>query len=162
LLRLTAVAFTVFRRVSLSALTLGAALALCGCAALALPALAPVLGGGASGAVKAGTEYTKNGTVYRTFSVPFDQARDGMLETFQRLDIKVIEEKRHDKGTTTIRAAAYDRRVTLDVEPVTPSMTRIRVMVGKGWGKDRATASEIVEQAERTVEPEAAAKTARR
>ena len=72
------------RRVSFSALTLGVALALCGCAALALPALAPLLGGGASGAVKAGTEYAKNGTVYRTFSLPFDQAHDAMLETLQR------------------------------------------------------------------------------
>jgi hypothetical protein len=162
LLSITGVSSLALRRVSLSALTLGVALALCGCAALALPALAPLLGGGASGAVKAGTEYSKNGTVYRTFSLPFDRTHDAMLETLQRLDIKVIEEKRHDKGTVTIRAAAYGRRVTLGVEPVTPTMTRVHVAVGKGLGKDRSTASEIVEQADRTVEPEVGARTTRR
>ena len=42
------------RRVSVLALTFTASLALGGCAALALPVLAPILGGGSSGLVKAG------------------------------------------------------------------------------------------------------------
>jgi hypothetical protein len=153
--------YNMARRATLSVLTFGTALGLCGCAALALPALGPLLGGGASGAVKAGTEYTKNGAVYRTFSLPLDRAHEAMLDTLQRLDIKVLEEKRHDKGSMTIRAAAYSRRVALELEPVTPSMTRVKVVVGKGLRRDSATASEIVEQAERTVEPEMT-KTARR
>src|SRR5215510_6812342 len=147
---------------TLLALTVGAALALNGCAALALPMLAPLLGAGTSGAVKAGAEYSQNGTVYRTFSAPFDQVRDGMVTTFERLDVKLIEEKRHDNGSVTIRGVAYDRRVTMVLEPVTPRMTRVRIAVNKGWGRDAATASEIVAQAEAIVEPEATARTARR
>ena len=151
------------RRVSVLALTFSASLALGGCAALALPMLAPLLGGGSSGLVKAGTEYAKNGTVYRTFSAPFDHVRLAMLDTFQRLDVKVLEEDRDwDTGILTIRGAAYDRKVTLALEPVTPGMTRVQVKVGKGWGRDQATASEIVTQAELSVEPPSRTATARR
>ena len=143
-------------------MVVSAALALGGCAALALPMLAPVLGGGTTSLVKAGTEYSKDGTVYRTFSAPFDEVRDAMIATFERLDIKLIEEQRRDNGMVTIRGAAYDRRVTLALEAVTPRMTRVRIAVNKGWSKDQATASEIVEQAERSVEPDEASRTARR
>lgn len=138
----------------LLALVLAAALATSGCAALVLPVVgAAAVSAGAGGAVKAGTEYTMGGTAYRTFTVPVDQVHDVALVTLKRLGIKVHEEERHERGAATIRGRAYDRGVELTLEPVTPSMTQIQLAVRRGLGKDRATASEIIAQMERALEP---------
>jgi Protein of unknown function (DUF3568) len=144
------------RRVILLVAMLIAALPLGGCAVLALPALGSAVGGAGS-AVKAGTEFTKNGTAYRTFSTSFDTTHDALLTTLKQLGIKVTEEERYRDGSATIRAQAYGRKVVLGLEPVTPRMTRLRLTVSKGLGKDRATASEIITQAERALEPPTAA-----
>lgn len=141
------------RRVTLLVATLSAALPLAGCAALALPALgAAAVEAGAGSAVKSGTEYTSRGTAYRTFSVPFDKVHDAVLTTLQQLEVKITEEERDRDGSATLRGEAYGRRVVLGIEPVTPRMARLRLTVSKGFGKDRATASEIITQTERALE----------
>jgi hypothetical protein len=54
------------------------------------------------------------------------------------------EEERDENGFVTLRGEAYDRSITIGLEPVTPVMTRLRMVVRRGITRDRATAAEIL------------------
>ena len=131
---------------------------LSGCAAIPVAAVATsAFGGGTQAAVKAGTEYARNGVVYRTFSLPLRDVRLVLGDTLARMEIAVV----HDEPVgdeQRIRAEARDREVDLRLEPVTRTVTRLRLVVSEGlFRKDRATASEIVAQMERQLEAQGAA-----
>jgi hypothetical protein len=131
-------------------LVLCAALLLSGCAALPLGAVgAAAISSGAGSAMRAGTEYTLGGTVYRTFTASPETVHATTLATLQRLGVRMNEEERDENGFVTLRGAAYDRSVTIGLEPVTPVMTRLRMVVRRGITKDRATAAEILAHIER-------------
>jgi hypothetical protein len=133
-------------------------LTLSGCAAIPLAALgASAFGEGAKAAVHAGTEYTRGGVVYRTFSLPADELRLVVGDTLARMEIAVIRDDLVSDDRLIV-ARARNREVELRLEPVTRTVTRMRLVVSEGkFRKDRATASEIVAQTERTVEGRAAA-----
>lgn len=131
-----------------------------GCALLALPVVGSALSSGAGSVAKLGTEHSM-GSSARTFSAPTDDVHDTALSTLQRLGVKVLEEERARDGLMTIRALAYERHVTMKIEPVTPMMTRVVLRVRHGLGKDEATAAEIVAQVARDVEGQAVARNAR-
>jgi hypothetical protein len=129
------------------------ALAAPGCAALALPPLAAVLSGGAGEAVKVGVDTTVGGTSYRTFSAPLADVRDAVRQAFRALEIVITEDGTAKDGTALLTGEAYRRKIDVKLEPVTPMLTRLRMVVRQGLlGRDRATAAELIEQTARALE----------
>jgi hypothetical protein len=145
------------------ALVILVAIVACGCAALPLGALgAAAVSGGASSAMKAGTDMSFGGTVSRTFSAPLEEVHDAALATLQRLGIKTTEEERTEHGHAVVHGEAYGRTVSVAIEPITPVMTRVSLAVRSGLTRDRATAHEILVQTERALEHRAPLQTGAR
>jgi uncharacterized protein YceK len=136
------------------------AVALSGCAAIPLSLAsigAGAFSGGAGAAVSAGTEYASGGVVYRTFTLPLDELRLALGDTLARMEIAVVRDEVVG-DERRIEARAHQRVIKLRLEPVSRTVTRLRLVVSeKPFKTDRATASEIVTQTERTVEARAAA-----
>jgi hypothetical protein len=133
------------------------ALALSGCAAIPLSLASGAFSGGAGAAVSAGTEYASGGVVYRTFTLPLDELRLALGDTLARMEIAVVRDEVVG-DERRIEAHAHDRVIKLRLEPVSRTVTRLRLVVSENpFKKDRATASEIVTQTERTAEARAAA-----
>ena len=132
---------------------LGVMIGLSGCAAVGVAAIgASMLSSGAGAAVRAGTEYTRGGTLYRTFSMPSNELREVVSQTFARMELETVEDEL-DGVDRHITAWARGRVIVLTLQPLTRTVTRARLSVSAGrLGKDRATASEIIEQLEQTAE----------
>jgi hypothetical protein len=105
---------------------------------------AAAVSSGAGTAMRAGTEYTLGGTVYRTFTASPEILHSTTLATLDRLGVRMNVEERDENGFVTLRGEAYDRSITIGLEPVTPVMTRLRMVVRRGITRDRATAAEIL------------------
>lgn len=136
------------------AAVLALALMASGCvAAAALPALGLSAMGDVAGAgAKAGIDYTFGGTAYRTFSAPLDDVRCAVLQSFTDLEIDITEDETPDDGSARISAEAFKRTIIVQLEPVTPALTRLKMVVRRGWfGRDRATSTELIEQTARTL-----------
>ena len=131
---------------------------LSGCAAVGLAALgSAALSSGAGAVVRAGTEYTKTGAVYRTFTLSQDQLREVVSDTFARMELAIVEDE-IDGVNRRIVAHARGRVIRLTLQPLTRQVTRAHLVVTSGrFGKDRATASEIVVQLEHTADETVAA-----
>lgn len=128
---------------------LALALMTSGCvAAAALPALGLSAMGDVAGAgAKAGIDYTIGGTAYRTFSAPLEDVRCAVLQSFGDLEIDIMEDETSDDGRAKISAEALERKITVELEPLTPALTRLKMVVRRGWfGRDRATSAELIEQ----------------
>lgn len=132
-----------------------AGLGLGGCAAIGISGAAlgaGVFGAGAGAAVEAGKEYTRGGTVLRTFSLPLPELRLALGDALERMELAIIRDE-VDGADRVIVAHARDREIEMRLEPVTRTVTRLRLVVAEGtFRKDRATATEIVVQTERSVE----------
>ena len=127
------------------------ALALSGCAAIPLSLASGAFSGGAGAAVNAGTEYASGGVVYRTFTLPLDELRLALGDALARMEIAVVRDEVVG-DERRIEAHAHERVIKLRLEPVSRTVTRLRLVVSeKPFKKDRATASEIVTQTERAV-----------
>lgn len=136
------------------AAVLALALMASGCvAAAALPALGLSAMGDVAGAgAKAGIDYSIGGTAYRTFSAPLDDVRCAVLQSFSDLEIDIAEDETPDDDSVKISAEAFRRKITVQLEAVTPALTRLKMVVRRGWfGRDRATATELIEQAARAL-----------
>jgi hypothetical protein len=131
------------------------ALLLQGCAALGVTGGAVALaamGEGAGAVVKAGTEYRLGGVAYRTFTVPLDRLHEATRATLTRMDLELQSEQSTAKGRETV-ATARQRTINVRLEPLTRSTTRMRLAVKRDLLRsDRATASEIIAQTERTLD----------
>jgi hypothetical protein len=125
-----------------------------GCAALALPAVGmSMMGDAAGGVAKAGVERTMSGAMYRTFSAPLADVRDAVRQSFRDLEIQVTEDELLIGGGAKILGEALHRHITVRLEPVTPALTRLKLVVRQGvFGRDRATASELIEQTARALD----------
>jgi hypothetical protein len=147
-------------RVSLALVVLASGLSYSGCAAIAIPPAAvgaAAVSGSAGGLVRAGTEYTMAGAAYRTFSSPVKDVYEAVHETFQKLQITPTKES-FGGGDVTIQGVAIDRKFTITLDPITPTLTRMKLVVSQhGIGKDRATAGEIISQVEQRLRPPASA-----
>ena len=123
-----------------------------GCAAIPLGALGvSAFSAGASAAVEAGKEYTSGGKVLRTFSVSLPEVRLALSDALERMELQIVREE-DDGDDRVIKAEARDREIVIRLEPVTRTVTRLRLEVAEGlFRKDRATATEIVVQTERSV-----------
>jgi hypothetical protein len=112
--------------------------ALQGCAAAALTA--------GSIAGSAGISHTLSGIVYKTFSVPAKDLRVATLKSLNLMQIKVTKDEVAEFGWK-IEGAAYERQIAIELERITPSTTRMRVVTSEASiFKDAATSTEIIEQ----------------
>jgi hypothetical protein len=137
-----------------------AGLVLSGC--VALPALAPAAAGAGGDLVKARTVRTFGGATYRTFSVPLSELYHATRKTLDGLGFASPEEESVEERVT-LYARGIDRTVRIDLLPITGAMTEMRVFVRKGtFGKDLATASELVAQTELVLAPPADRRQAQR
>jgi hypothetical protein len=128
-----------------------------GCAAVGLT----LLGVGAGVTTGTGVAYTLDSVAYKTFTVSEAGLHAATLKTLQRMDIPVtnIEPKEEATGETgrKLVASAGDRAIEIELDRLTSKTSRMRVNVKQGrFFKDRATATEIILQTERTLEEEPA------
>jgi len=129
--------------------TFAIALAASGC--VAAPMLAPAAFSAGGDLVKAGT-VRLGGATYRTFSVPFAEVYQATRTTLDSLGFPKPEEEMVEERVT-LYAHGVDRTVRIDLQPITGSMTQMRVFVRKSTlGKDPATASELVAKTEQALE----------
>jgi hypothetical protein len=123
-------------------------LSLSGCAAAALPAVGlAAMSGTASTAAKVGVEHTIGGRVARTFAVPLADVRAAVRESFGELRLTVTRDELLTDETAVIEAEARQREIEVSLEPVSPALTRLTIVVKQGWlGRDVTTAGELIAQ----------------
>jgi hypothetical protein len=132
-----------------------AATALHGCALVAVPALgSAAASGSASALVGAGAGSIKGGVVYRTFDASLRDVYAAVQRTLSRLEFPAPEEQIKQEHVT-LNTAAIERRVRIDLQPITPALTQVRVTAVIGLAeKDLATATTLVDLMAEALEPE--------
>jgi hypothetical protein len=119
-------------------------LGLAGCEPLAIT----MLGVGAGTAVRYGID----GVTYRTFTAPAPVVKQASLAALERMGITLGSTGRFEGGEL-ISAHSDNRAIQIEIEPISPKATRIRIAARNGWlFYDNATASEIVAQTERLLD----------
>jgi hypothetical protein len=118
---------------------LAAVLALAGCVPVAITAA----GVGGSAAVS----HTLNGITYKTFTLPSADVHRATLKALARMGFKVTGTGKDDDGAEVITALAHDREITITIEALSASATRMKVVARNGGiFYDSATATEIILQ----------------
>jgi len=113
-----------------------------GCEALAVSA--------AGVGTAAGVNHALGGIVYKTFSEPLPKVNQGALAALKRMDIKVESVSKQQDGAETITASANERKIEIELEPISAKTTRMRAVARKPSGLwDSATATEIILQTEK-------------
>ena len=136
-----------FRRGALGLLLALAAISTQGCAAIGLA----VIGSGVGVGAGAGTGHALDSIVYKTFTVPIDTVAKATVVTLERMDVELVDTNPTDAGQT-MKATAGDRKIEIELDRLTSKMTRMRVGAKKnGLIRDRATATEIILQTDRTL-----------
>lgn len=131
----------------LKTLILLLALSLAGCAAapLAIP-LAISAGGG-------GVAYTVTNIAYKTVSHPVKRVETATRGTLKKMAI--VEEKKElsEDGVLMITAKTEKLDIYIELEKITPATTKIKVnAVRSVVFKDKATATEIIEETEKVLD----------
>jgi Protein of unknown function (DUF3568) len=135
------------RRGVLGLLIVVGALSLQGCAAIGLTLIGSGVGIGAG----AGTGHALDSIVYKTFTVPMDTLSKATVVTLNRMDIELVDTEATEEGQI-IKATAADRKIEIEFDRLTPKTTRMRVVAKRNWLiRDRATATEIILQTDRTL-----------
>ena len=117
------------------------AFGLAGCEPLALS----IVGAGAGAALR----YTVDGVAYRTFTASAAEVKQASLAALERMGIAFQSFDRFEHGEL-IYARAENRLIEIEIEPISPRATRMRIAAKNGgWLYDTATANEIVAQTER-------------
>lgn len=120
-----------------------AALALNGCAALAVS-----LAGAGAGA---GFSHQMNGTATRTFSEPLEKVDTASRVAARKMSLQVDTVASTENGQIT-RSRISNLDVTVELETLSPNLTRVSVVARKDLLRvDGATAQEIVVQIERAL-----------
>lgn len=143
-------------RAVIPALLIGSAVMLQGCAGVGLT----MLGVGGGTAASAGVNHTLSGIAYKTFTAPEAQVHKATLKALNEMSIMVSEQKTVDR-VRAINGKANERDVEIELEPLTPKTTRMRVTVIEegGFFRDSATATEIIIQAATALDSQMAANT---
>lgn len=130
------------RDICLGLLILIHAVALTGCVAAATSAA----GMGGSAAIT----HTMNGITYRTFTAPQSKVRLATIRALDRMQIKLVSDGvMQDKSNIRlVTAKTSERKIEIQLEPISPNTTRMRVIAKKGTGffYDASTAEEIIQQ----------------
>ncbi len=122
-------------------------LGLSGCAAIGPAVPAAAVSGGA-----AGVNYSITNNAYKTISYPVADVETALNKALEKMDIK---ETKYEKGENkvSISAATDTLDIYIDLEKVTPTVTKIEVSAKKGiFFKDKSTATEIIVQTEKNLE----------
>ncbi|GEM_PF-2585873 len=123
------------------------ALLMSGCAAAPvalLPAAVPAIIAGAGG----GITYTFTNIAYRTMTRPPEEIERATLKAMEKMSIRV-ELLRHREFDTEIFASTRQLKIQINLERMTPTLTRMKVNAKKGLiFKDKNTAFEIIYQTE--------------
>jgi hypothetical protein len=91
-------------------------------------------------------EYVMNGAVSKTVSYDSSRTKKALLVALCSMEFMVDRVSEIDDGEE-ITATADELELRIKIKEITPSVTRITVVVGKGiLSRDRATAREIVQQ----------------
>lgn len=126
-----------------SALLLTSLTILAGCDPLSLTALG--VGAGA------GVSHTMNGYTYHTFSEPLPRVKQAALVALNRMSIKV-ESTEKNGIFETINAKSSGRSIELEMEVISPKVTRLRSVARKNpFVMDSATAEEVIAQTRRAL-----------
>jgi hypothetical protein len=113
---------------------------LSGCVAAATSAA----GMGGSAAIT----HTINGITYRTFTAPQAKVRVATIRALSRMQIKLISDNIENKSNIRfVTAKSNERKIEIQLEPISPNTTRMRVIAkGSGIFYDASTAEEIIQQ----------------
>ncbi|MGB7814892.1 MAG: DUF3568 family protein [Methylotenera sp.] len=114
---------------------------LSGCVAAATSAA----GMGGSAAIT----HTMNGITYRTFTAPPAKVRIATIRALERMQIKLVSDSMQDKKSNIrfVTAKTSERKIEIQLEPISPNTTRMRVVAkGSGIFYDASTAEEIIQQ----------------
>jgi hypothetical protein len=104
-----------------------------------------MLGAGAGAALR----YGMDGVSYRTFTAPAETVKQASLAALERMGITLDSTGRFEGGEL-IYARSQNRAIEIELEPISPRATRIRIAAKNGGlFYDTATASEIIAQTER-------------
>lgn len=114
---------------------------LSGCAGVALTAAG--VGGGVAASHQMG------GLAYRTFTAPLPRVKTAVLTAFKRMEIQPGATEKIELGERILTRAG-DREIEIELESLTPKVTRMRAVVRRDGGMivDSATAVEIISQTE--------------
>jgi uncharacterized protein YceK len=129
------------RSVCLILIILIHAVSLSGCAA----AVTSVAGIGGSAAIT----HTMNGITYRTFTAPEAKVRVATIKALDRMQIKLTSDSFQEKSNIRlVTAKTTERKIEIQLEPISPNTTRMRVIAKRGTGifYDASTAEEIIQQ----------------
>jgi hypothetical protein len=120
-----------------------------------VPVLGSAAASGSAGAlVRAGTGSMKAGAVYRTFDASLHEVHTAVLSTLARLELPTPEEQ-VNREHVTLHTDAIERQVRIDLQPITPALTQVRVTVAIGpFQKDPATATTLVDLVAEALGPE--------
>ena len=130
-----------------AAACLSAALAMSGCAAAFEPVVVALAGSGTSTAIG----HSFDGTVYHTFTGSLADVKAAALQTLSMMGISIEGLEATGEGET-IAAKATRRRIKIDLETISSSLTRMKVVVKNGgFFHDGETATEIVLQIEKAL-----------
>ena len=96
-----------------------------------------------------GINHALGGMVYKTFSEPLPKVNEGTLAALKKMAIKVDSVSK-EGGVETIVASTSERKIEIELEPISPRATRMRAVARKPSGLwDSATATEIILQTEK-------------
>ena len=113
-----------------------------------MPVGVTALGVGGSTAVS----HTLNGITYRTFTASSGKVKRAALTALEKMDIKLVSTGK-EEGTEILTASASGRAIEIQLEPLSPNTTRMRVTArSNGLLYDSATATEIILQTERVMD----------
>ena len=102
--------------------------------------------GSAIGAAFSGLAYLSDGNVERTFVVTLPEVWGASISVLRLMDLTISEGTR-DENTGELKGTAPDLTVTLTLSRVTARATRVTIEAVEGiYGRDRATASEVLNQ----------------
>ncbi len=138
------------KRGGAAAALLASAAFLAGCEGLAVMTAGVAMGTGTGTAVS----YTLDGIAYKTFTAPVPKVRRATLAALRKMDFKLQpSEPSQNGGPPTILATGNEREIEIQLQPLTPQTTRIRVIARDGvFFKDKATATEIIYQVAEALE----------
>ncbi len=125
------------------------------CLALLILIAAPILSGCVAAATSAAgmggsaaITHTMNGITYRTFTAPPAKVRVATIRALERMQITLISDSKQDKSNIRyVTAKTSERKIEIQLEPISPNTTRMRVIAkGSGIFYDASTAEEIIQQ----------------
>jgi hypothetical protein len=88
--------------------------------------------------VTSGAEQAIPNGVAKTFAANVGDVRSAVLRSLVRMDVRVVADTQTKQGWR-ILAISDDRTVMIQLESVTPTITRMRVVIDRGGWDEKAT-----------------------